>query len=83
MTIDYKAELSEENLEKQAASLGETFLRSRGEHEQIITLHGHDMEVLSALKKHMENYFYSRQEIVSVRTEGDDGYLIYVGAYLR
>jgi len=60
--------ITDEKLEKLAASLCECFLKQRGNRDKVIILDRHKPEVLLKLKEYMDAYFAAKRENVSVQT---------------
>jgi len=80
MTLDTKVADVTEKLEKLAVMLGQNFLKGRGNREMVISLYGHEPEVLDFMKEKLEEYFTEMgKEIVVQR--GNQGYAVNIGYF--
>ena len=80
MTLDTKVAEVTERLEKLAVTLGEDFLKGIGKREKVMSLYGHEPEILDFIKEKLEGYFTDRGIDVVVKM-GNDGYAVDVGYF--
>lgn len=80
MPFDVKVGEVTESLEKLAVTLGQDFLKGIGNREKIMSLYGHELEVLDFMKEKLERYFVESKVDVVVQM-GNQGYAINLGYF--
>jgi len=81
MTLDTKIPEVAEKLEELAVMLGKSFLKEIGNRRKIMSLYGHEPEVLDFMKRRLEKYFSEKGEDIAVQM-GKGGYAVDVDYFI-